>query len=222
MDAPNITRNRTIMNTQKKLIIMDFDGVITDSLEVVYQVVSQAFATVGIPLSLDAYKKFFLINPKLAEKQLTSDEKKFIDVQKYIHQNIPIRYKKVKIFQPMIEIIQKLHASAELAIVSSSQSEVIIEKLKKYSLDQYFSQILGADKEVSKIDKIKSCMDKSGIEKKSVYFISDTVGDILEGKKMGIKTIAVSWGFHNKETLLGATPDKILTEPDELLTYIIK
>ena len=66
------------MNTKnKKLIIFDFDGVIADSFSAIYSVVRDAFKSVGIPLSEQEYRDFFLINPKLAEQKLTHDEKKF-------------------------------------------------------------------------------------------------------------------------------------------------
>lgn len=209
------------MNTKSiKLIIFDFDGVIADSFHAIYSVVRDAFKYVGIPLSEQEYRNFFLINPKLAEKKLCKNEKKFNKVQKFIHENAPKRYRDVKIFPEMLKTIPRLALTTNLAIVSSSQTDIIIEKLKKYKLLKYFSLILGADKDLSKIKKLNNIIHHFGLQKKSIFFISDTFGDIKEGKKIGIKTIAVAWGFHDIKTINKAQPNAILLDGKKLLKYL--
>lgn len=206
----------------KKLIIFDFDGVIADSFQTIYSVVRDAFLSVGISLSEQGYRDFFLTNPKLAEKKLTKNEEKFDKVQKFIHENAPKKYHDVKIFPEIQKTIPCLAQNAHLAIVSSSQTDIIKQKLKEYNLEKYFTKILGADKEVSKIKKINEIIQHALLPKSSIYFVSDTVGDIREGKKIGIKTIAATWGFHDKKTILRAKPDIVASEPKNLVTFIIK
>lgn len=208
------------MNNAKKLIIFDFDGVIADSFSAIYSVVRDAFKSIGIPLSEQGYRDFFLVNPKLAEQRICNDEKKFNDVQKSIHENAPKKYRDVKIFPDMLNIILRLSANADMAIVSSSQTDVIDEKMKEYGLIKYFSLILGADKALTKIEKINEIINHLNADKKSIYFISDTVGDLNEGKKIGITTIAVTWGFHDEKTIKKSKPDIIVDSANKLLEAI--
>lgn len=210
------------MNTKnKKLIIFDFDGVIVDSFKIIYSVVRDAFKSVGISLSEQGYRDFFLINPKLAEQKLCNDEKKFALVQKYIHKNAPKRYRGVRIFPAAISTIKKLSEHATLAIVSSSQADVIEKKIKEYGLIKHFSLIFGADKALSKTEKLNEIINRLPADGNSIYFISDTVGDLNEGKSIGIKTIAATWGFHDKKILLSSLPEFIINNPEELLTLLI-
>ncbi len=49
------------------------------------------------------------------------------------------------------------------------------------------------------------------------YYIGDTAGDVREAKQAGVKAVAVTWGWHSRETLEAAGPDFIVQEPEDLL-----
>jgi len=59
------------------------------------------------------------------------------------------------------------------------------------------------------------------------WYVGDTVGDIVEGKAAGVRTIAagvrtiaVGWGWHDAERLLGASPDYLAQTPADLLEFL--
>ena len=39
------------------------------------------------------------------------------------------------------------------------------------------------------------------------YYVGDTKGDMIEGKKAGAVTVAVTWGWHTADNLAEASPD---------------
>ncbi|MBU1557929.1 hypothetical protein KKC45_03125 [Patescibacteria group bacterium] len=51
-------------------------------------------------------------------------------------------------------------------------------------------------------------------------FITDTLGDIREASEMDIKSIGVTWGFHNRETLKRGNPFNIAEKPEDLSSAI--
>ena len=63
-------------------------------------------------------------------------------------------------------------------------------------------------------------LDKYKITSEDAVFITDTVGDIVEARECGVRSIAVSWGFHEIETLEKARPAKIVSTPADLLRAI--
>jgi phosphoglycolate phosphatase len=69
----------------------------------------------------------------------------------------------------------------------------------------------------SKEEKIAYAIDKYGISKDKTFYIGDTVGDILEAKGAGVRSIAVTWGWHNRDRLVKAAPDYLVETPNELL-----
>ena len=50
-----------------------------------------------------------------------------------------------------------------------------------------------------------------------MYYVCDTVGDIREARDAGIRTVAVTWGWHSRERLAAAHPDRLIDVPEKLL-----
>jgi phosphoglycolate phosphatase len=104
-----------------------------------------------------------------------------------------------------------------LAVISSNVSRVIDDILSRYGFDGCFRDVLGADFSFSKIEKIHHAMDSFRVGKDRTYYIGDTTGDIKEARLAGVKTIAVTWGWHSKEKLDVVRPDYLIDTVDELL-----
>ena len=47
------------------------------------------------------------------------------------------------------------------------------------------------------------------------------MGDIVEGRQVGVGTIAVTWGWHSRKRLEAASPDRLVTTPAELLALLL-
>lgn len=58
------------------------------------------------------------------------------------------------------------------------------------------------------------------IPEETVYF-GDMVLDIKAGKKAGVKTVAVSWGYQSREKLKKAKPDFLIDNPSEIKRIIL-
>jgi len=76
-------------------------------------------------------------------------------------------------------------------------------------------KVFGKDRTISKIIKDMK------LEKSKVYFVGDEVRDIEAGKKVGIKTIAVSWGYNTKDALDKEHPDHLIDSPLELENIVL-
>lgn len=53
--------------------------------------------------------------------------------------------------------------------------------------------------------------NKHDFNNEDCIFITDTLGDILEANKVGVKSIAVDFGFHERERLEKGNPFKIIS-----------
>ena len=71
------------------------------------------------------------------------------------------------------------------------------------------------EEEKSKVKKIERIKEEN--PNALFYYIGDTSGDIKEGQKAGVTTVAVTWGFHEKENLEKENPDHIVDTPIELV-----
>ena len=79
-----------------------------------------------------------------------------------------------------------------------------------------FKEILASESHKSKIEKFKILFNKYNLDANSCIFVTDTLGDILEGNKAGIKSIACTFGFHDEETLKKGNPFKIISNFKEI------
>ncbi len=201
-------------------IIFDFDGVLVDSFHALYTLVRDAFLLLGITLTEEQYQNFFQENVKLAEKKLSGSEERFKKLQTFIQNNAGEYYKMVSLFPFAKDIILSLAEFGELAIVSSTTQNVIELKLSEQELLPYFRIISSASKEASKKERMIDVCKRLNFPEGNTFFISDTVGDIHEGRELGFKTIAVAWGFHSKKILHDAKPSFIVDNAVELIKTI--
>jgi len=127
----------------------------------------------------------------------------------------------VKIFPNIKDTILKLKEKYRLAIHSNSYSELIKEILKKNGMEDAFDYIVGADHGEKGIkpdpEFLISALNELDVQPHEVAYVGDMDGDIIMAKAVGVKTIAVTYGYHSKEKLIFHHPDHIIDKPEELL-----
>lgn len=206
-----------------KIIIFDFDGVLADSVDVVYSMNKDAVRTVlGKNLTMKEYLACFEehINKRLALLfSLTEDEKKdFVD---YKAKLFPEYYtpERIKLFDCAQELAIEAAKIGELWIVSSSPDDLIKAVLQPYNLIDSFAKIIGQNRQSKNVVLERALQ---GREYDTVFFVTDTTGDIKETRKLSVRisTIAVTWGFHNFALLESEKPDLVVYKPEEILDFI--
>lgn len=137
------------------------------------------------------------------------DVKKFFKLQNR-------QFKKLVIKRETKEELLKLGESYDLFIISSNMEQALNSYLKNNKISHIFKEVLGVESHKSKIHKFKLLKKKHGLNKNNSLFITDTLGDILEANKAGVKTIAVDFGFHERARLERGKPHKIVSDFKEI------
>jgi phosphoglycolate phosphatase len=195
----------------KHFILFDFDGVIADTFKAGYET---ARAICPHTTENDYRKRFEgNINSWQENNEHTAECRLNAD---FAEEYLPNMKKYAKIFPEMKDVVTKLSENYSLIIVSSTTTEQIQSFLKKYGLENHFTEIMGNDVHHSKIEKIKLVFSKYNTNSKNCVFITDTLGDITEAKHNDVNAICVSWGFNYKEALLRGQPFKIVDKPEDL------
>lgn len=195
-------------------IIFDYDGVIADSKEIFMKYFLEACKIYDVNISTE--EEFLnLYKGNIYESMLSMglSREKILSVVYYMRKGLIKNRDKIRFFPGMDKVIKML-SSHHLFIVTSNDSELVREFVQSWNMD-FFEDILGSDKEASKVKKIKWIMTR--YSSCNHFFVGDTVGDIIEGKKAGIKTVAVTWGWHKEKELSKAEPDYVVTEPSQLI-----
>ncbi len=196
-----------------KLLMIDFDGVFVDSFELSY---AASIKSSGKEVPREEYRTWFHGNifehfevVKQTQKAKPSAENLFFKLYTpALMEVLPV--------EGMKELARELSSKYALSIVSSTINAPLRQYLHLHDLGQFFDTILGGDVHTSKVFKINMLKELYQVAPEDCLFITDTLGDIREATKCGVRSIAVSWGFHDKETLKQGEPSAIVDSPDEL------
>jgi phosphoglycolate phosphatase len=197
-----------------KFILFDFDGVIIDSFESAFKI--EKMLRKNDEFTKDHFRKNF-------EGNFFEEREKMQKVD-YTPQQFYEAYQPIFIeLQPVphiSEALQVLSESYPLIIISSAVTDNIHSWLEKNGLASYFVDILGADVHRSKVEKFKSVFESHHVASSDCVFITDTLGDIREADQLHIRTIAVTYGCHPKETLEKGKPFTFVDSPIELVDAV--
>ena len=205
----------------KNTLIFDYDGVIVDSLSIfmkhfIFACKKEGFSSIS---SKKDFLKLFENNMYDSIFDLGMSKENILNIVYYMRNQLLKNQDKMDVFPGVKETLHQLYRDNILVVVTSNDTDVVESFLKSKDID-FFDEIFGSDKETSKTAKIKKI--KTLYTAKDYFYIGDTVGDIIEGKKAAVKTVGVSWGWHPPVKLLKAEPDFLIHNPSELIDLLGK
>ena len=117
------------------------------------------------------------------------------------------------------EVLQELKQNPNKKIyITTSKNEPVAQKMCQHlGLTAYFDGIYGSTPAaLHKADVLQRAITENQAPKDSSVIVGDTKFDLIGGKTVGIKTLAVTWGFGTNETLLAENPDFVANTAQEL------
>lgn len=189
-----------------KNIVFDFDGVIGDTFDIVFALSQAADQSMTHDDFVEHHDGNVYEEPKIkfsaeGAKQFYADYSNRISLS-HIAEAVPS--------------LERLANSYKLFIISSNEEYGIKAVLEKANIARHFDAIYGYNTHKSKITKFEMLRDQFGIDFDETVFITDTLGDIKEGNKVGVKVIAETFGFHSRERLAQGSPYKIVDSWKEI------
>ena len=204
-------------NKMKSVLIFDYDGVLVDSLDLFMDLFIRACQNEGWGI-IESRKSFLRLFEGNMFEQMQKNGMSKNDILRIVLQvkeGLLQNYELLSIFPNVKETLKLLSKNYTMLISTSNDSDVVKKVLKQNNL-LFFQEIYGSDKHHSKIEKM--LMIKEKFPNHKYVYIGDTTGDIIEGKKANVETVAVTWGWHSKEELIKTNPDFLISSPDELLS----
>jgi phosphoglycolate phosphatase len=202
-----------------RVIMFDYDGVIADSLEPFSAACIEAFREAGFPqyatretvLAFHDQNWFASLMGAGIPEAIAHDIEDA--VARACEGNPDIRP-----FEGIAEVIAALAQDNVLIVITASRARVVAAFLAAHGIGG-ITRVIGSDAETSKERRIDLTRVEYGAGPE-YWYVGDTVGDILEGKAAGVRTIAVGWGWHSEEHLLEASPDRLARTPADLLDLL--
>lgn len=196
-----------------KAIAFDFDGTIADSFELFVEAFRKV-APVKEPESIDIEKL-----RGMSVKEVI----KILGVKKWQIPKLVVDGRKemangvadLEVFPGIHDVLKQLKKSGDqMFILSSNSPENIRKCLEKNGLADYFEDIIG---DIGLTAKKKAIKTLAKMVDQELIYVGDEVRDVEAARKAGVKCIAVSWGFNTREALEKSGPEKIISEPKQLI-----
>ncbi len=126
--------------------------------------------------------------------------------------------KHLESFKGMPEIIRKLHAEGhELFILSTNSVRNVHTFLHQQKIHKYFLQIYGGVGMFGKGPALKQLLREQNFLLDEAIYIGDEMRDVLAAQSIGLRTVAVTWGFAHRASLKALKPTAIADTPEQLM-----
>jgi len=193
----------TISKRQVSLLIYDFDGTLVDTLEDIAWSVNQALLEMRLSnLPLETIRKYVgrgVVPLMTRSLETAGGEKKDLDraVESFKKIYADHLLVKTRLYPHSRETIE--HFSNKKQAILSNKPAAFIEKILK-GLDFLapFQEIAGGDTFASRKpdpEGLLKLIENFKVEKSRVAMIGDSAIDIETGKRAGVITVGVSYGF---------------------------
>lgn len=203
------------------LVMFDYDGVIVDSLEVFTSRFTQACRENGFKEVNEAKDVLGLFDGNIYETMMRRglDELTIDNILKRYEVLQGDQLSDLQLFNGIGDALERISKKHQVYVITSNLSSATICVLNQNGIE-CFKDVIGAEKEKSKIKKILNTMSLHPGD--PAYYVGDTKGDMIEGKKAGTQTIGVTWGWHTPAKLKEGFPDHLFNTPEELADFLTK
>ena len=196
--------------------MLDYDGTIVDSLAVFCDACVRVFARRGFPHLATCERATALLDDNWFEAQAAAgipqpvtDELEEEFAASAWGDDAPSP------FPGMRRVIERLARHNVVVVVTSVRKADVEGVLARHGVTG-ISEVLGSDTETSKVRKIGTARTHHGSSREA-WYVGDTVGDIVEARHAGVKSVAVTWGWGREDRLRAAFPDLVASTPEDLL-----
>jgi len=181
-----------------KVIILDFDGVILESVDIKTRAFRELFK--DYPEHVDAiveyhlkhggvsrYKKFSYIYGNILKQPLTDE--KLAELGKRFSQLVVDEVKKCAFVPGALEFLAKYSKKLKLFVASGTPEDELRIIADERGLSKYFMGLYGAPATKSEI--IERIMTHEKLGRNRIVYVGDSTTDYEEAKKAGVQFIAL-------------------------------
>jgi len=207
-----------------KLIVFDLDGTLVDTAQDITNALNFAIKPYDIKILTveDTIKLIGEGVSRLVEKVLPMGKM-------HLKNNVMSRFIKYysehliefsKEYPYVRETLENL-TTVKKAVISNKKEDLSKKLLEELGLSEYFDLIIGSDtageRKPSPVP-VLYVVAKLGLSPEESVIVGDSNYDMEAGKRAGVRTIAVTYGYRPRENLIGA--DYIIDDIRELVPLV--
>lgn len=208
------------IDASAKVLLFDFDGTLADT------------RTIGLKILNELAEEFHfrhLPEEDLSKARQMSTQKliRFLGISRWrvpriSHRGLTKLHERIQEVQPISKMPEILRSLKErgfrLGILTSNSEANVTAFLKHHNLS-YFEFIHTSSKLFGKARELRRLIKKHQLRPEEMIYIGDETRDIEATKKIPIRIVAVTWGYNSSDILSSMSPDFLIDEPEELLSF---
>ena len=206
---------------KKSLLIFDFDGTIADTLVIAVKIVNELAGEFEFPQVNK--EQFVELKHKSVPELMRISGLSWFQLPLFVKRARNLFRKHLTLVPPILGMPEILFALQQrgyrMGILTSNTQEGVREFLDKNKLP-VFEFIQAPDSIFGKSRVLRHILKKQRLEAEQVVMIGDEVRDIEAAQKVGVESIAVSWGFNSEQLLQSHRPNHLVRHPRDLLQLL--
>jgi phosphoglycolate phosphatase len=204
------------------LFAFDFDGVILDSFDHNIALMNRAAQAVGLPklFSRKRVESCSTMTWEFVAQQCGVPEEVLDAFLKELVELLLNVVPETTLFAGISSVLKTAATLGRVVIVTSNHESLVRDVLVANGLESVIEHIYGAETSPCKTEKLRLAAERFSMPLEHVVKIGDCVSDIEHAHEAGVRSIAVSWGFHTPAQLAASNPDALMHSPQELETWL--
>lgn len=202
---------------RKRNFIFDFDGTIADTNYIVYEILNSLADEFH-------FKKILKKDMKTLRNKTTKEVFVYMGISAWklpfvIKRVLNTMFKRIDSIEPILgirEAVREMNRkNVRVGIITSNNKENVKRFLRNNDLD-IFDFIYTGSSIFGKARVLRKVLKDEKLDPQQTYYIGDETRDIDAARAVGIKSIAVTWGFQGEAILRKQKPDYVIVSPYEL------
>lgn len=208
------------------LYIFDWDGTLSNSeAKIIYCMQRAAESIDVIPCSEHEIKNIIglglpeaikTLHPNVSVDEITAMQKS------YSTHFLTSDHLGIEFFDGVLPTLKKIKEAGFFVTVATGKSRQGLDRvLKNLELTDFFHSTRCADETASKPNPLmlQELLNEFNVDVKNAVMVGDTEWDMAMAQKIDMPRIAVTYGAHTKERLLGFEPNLCVDHFTDILTW---
>lgn len=199
-------------------LIFDFDGTLANSFDETLRVANALAPEFGYrPAAPEEVEMLRGASYRSVASRLGVAWHKIPLIATRIRKELAAKVSEMDTFEGLPAVLSELHSrGVSLGILTSNDVRNVERFLAAHELTM-FDFVTSSSSVWGKERRLKALLRKRGLVAQEVAYVGDEVRDIEATKPLGIRMVAVAWGYTAKAYLAQHQPDFVVDKPTDLL-----
>ena len=211
-------------------VIFDLDGTLLNTLGDLTAAVNHALSACGLPTRTEAQVRTYVGDgvKELIARACPADADEATRaavLSAYLPYYAAHNMDLTAPYAGLFDLLADLRRQGVKIAVVSNKHDAGVQALCAY----YFAGLLdlavgGGDARPLKPapDSLLYAIDRLGVDPAAVWYVGDSVQDVMTARNAGVKCAAVTWGFQDASRLAAEHPTCLVDTADQLLAAVLK